>query len=86
MTSNDQDIQTDSTAWQWFVRICFVTAAGAMIFGIAVAPIDLWIRGYFLMGTLFLVGATLMLSKTIRDQFEAERAARIAARQREAGR
>ncbi len=80
MTSNYQDIQTDSAAWQWFVRICFACAAGAMIFGIAVAPIDLWIRGYFLMGTLFLVGATLMLSKTIRDQFEAERAARIAAR------
>jgi len=86
MTSNYQDIQTDSTAWQWFVRICFVTAAGAMIFGISVAPIDLWIRGYFLMGTLFLVGATLMLSKTIRDQFEAERAARMAARAREEAR
>lgn len=80
MTSNHQDIQSDSTAWQWFVRICFITAAGAMVFGIAVAPIDLWIRGYFLMGTLFLVGSTLMLSKTIRDQFEAARAARIAAR------
>lgn len=80
MNNNYQDIQSDSTAWQWFVRICFITAAGAMIFGIAVAPIDLWIRGYFLMGTLFLVGSTLMLSKTIRDQFEAERAARIAAR------
>lgn len=80
MTNNYQDIQSDSTAWQWFVRICFVSAAGAMIYGIAAAPIDVWIRGYFLMGTLFLVGSTLMLSKTIRDQFEAERAARIAAR------
>ena len=67
--------RVDSAAWQWFVKVCFLCAAGAMIFGISVAPIDLWIRGYFLMGTLFLVGSTLMLSKTLRDQFEADRAA-----------
>lgn len=83
MSYSSQDVQTDSTAWQWFVRLCFLTAAGAMIFGIAVAPIDLWVRGYFLMGTLFLIGATLMLSKTVRDQFEAERAARREARQQD---
>lgn len=86
MSYSTQDVQTDSTAWQWFVRICFITAAGAMIFGIAVAPIDLWVRGYFLMGTLFLVGATLMLSKTVRDQFEAERAARREQRSRDEAR
>lgn len=68
--------QADSAAWQWFVKLCFATAVGAMLFGIAVAPIDLWVRGYLLMGTLFLVSATLMLSKTIRDQFEAEKASR----------
>lgn len=80
---NPHNVRADSPAWQWFVKACFVCAAGAMVFGISVAPVDLWVRGYFLMGTLFLTGATLMLSKTIRDQFEAERAAQAQARSRE---
>ena len=73
-------VRADSPAWQWAVKLCFVAALTAMFFGIAVAPVDVWVRGYFAMGTLFLVGATLMLSKTVRDQFEAERRALLAAR------
>ncbi len=79
-TEYSPNVRADSPAWQWAVKLCFVSALGAMFFGISLAPVDVWVRGYFAMGTLFLVGATLMLSKTVRDQFEAERQALQAAR------
>jgi hypothetical protein len=42
-----------------------------MVFGVAVMPVEIWMRGYMILGTLFLVGSTFTLSKTLRDEFEA---------------
>ena len=64
----------DSPAWRFFVKLTFAIASAALIFGVCVAPINMWIRGYLLMGVLFLVGSSFMLAKALRDEFETQRA------------
>jgi len=60
----------DSPGWIFFVKISFVCALGGMLFGLTVMPVEIWMRGYMILGTLFLTGATFTLAKTLRDQFE----------------
>ena len=60
----------DSPSWMFFVKTSFACALSGMVFGVAVMPVELWMRGYMILGTLFLTGATFTLSKTLRDQFE----------------
>ncbi len=69
----DYGIQRDSAAWLFFVKITFIIALAAMGLGIAFMPCDLWIKGYLGMGTLFIVGASITLSKTLRDEHEAKK-------------
>ena len=40
--------------------------------GIAYLPLGLWERGYLAMAALFLVHASVSLTKTLRDRHEAE--------------
>lgn len=60
----------DSPGWIFFVKASFACAMLGMVGGVAMMPVDLWIRGYVIMGSLFLVGSSFTLSKTLRDQFE----------------
>ena len=62
---DEHSIQRDSTAWRWFVKICFMIATGAVGVGIYYLPADYWVKGYMGMGALFLTGSTIMLTKTI---------------------
>ena len=66
-------IRQDSPAWIAYVKLSFVVALGAMITGIIVLPISLAAQGYLLMGTVFLSGSAISLSKTLRDQHESRR-------------
>jgi len=66
-------LQQDSASWIFFVKLCFVTSAGALGLGIFLLPVDFWMKGYLLMGALFTVGSTITLSKTLRDQHEAQK-------------
>ena len=68
---NPQTGQNDTGAWIFFAWASFIIATGTMFFGIYHAPIDLWIKGFFAMGTLFIIGSTFTLGKTIRDNAEA---------------
>lgn len=61
----------DSSSWIFFVKCSFMCALGGMLFGVAVMPVEIWMRGYMILGTLFLTGSTFTLAKTLRDQFEA---------------
>jgi hypothetical protein len=70
---NTESIRLDSPGWVFFVKCSFACAIGGMIFGIAVMPVEIWMRGYMILGTLFLVGSTFTLSKTMRDEFEASK-------------
>ncbi|MFC4252327.1 MAG: YiaA/YiaB family inner membrane protein [Sinimarinibacterium flocculans] len=62
----------DSPAWVFFVKVSFACALGGMLFGVVMmGDVPIWMRGYLVLGTLFLTGATFTLAKTLRDQFEA---------------
>lgn len=68
-----ESIRLDSPSWVFFVKVSFACALGGMIFGVTVMPVEIWMRGYMILGTLFLVGSTFTLSKTLRDEFEASK-------------
>ncbi len=69
----EEHIQRDSASWVFFVKVSFVAAMAALLAGIFFVPVDWWIKGYLVMGTLFLTGSTITMTKTIRDQSEAEK-------------
>lgn len=62
-----------SPAWIAQTWISFAVSVGACALGIWVLPVDPWIRGYLAMGLLFVLGSTLNLAKTARDQHEAHK-------------
>ena len=64
--------KTDSVAWKAQVWIAFVLSFFLTVGGMLVLPIDMWMRGYILMGFFFTVVATLSLSKTLRDSHESQ--------------
>ena len=47
--------------------------ASALVAGIIFMPVDIWIKGYLSMGTLFTIGSTFSLAITMRDQHEAQK-------------
>lgn len=69
----EHGIQRDSAAWRGFVKVSFLLAAGAVGLGIYFLPADYWAKGYMGMGALFLTGTSIMLTKTIRDEHEAQK-------------
>jgi len=69
-----ESIRLDSPGWVFFVKVSFACAIGGMVFGIVMMEqVEIWLRGYLVLGTLFLVGSTFTLSKTLRDEFEASK-------------
>ena len=66
-------LKLDSPSWIFFVKASFCCALVGMIAGVVMMPVDLWMRGYVVMGTLFLVGSSFTLAKTMRDQFESNK-------------
>ncbi|HUP92963.1 MAG TPA: YiaA/YiaB family inner membrane protein [Solimonas sp.] len=70
-SSQHDSMRFDSPGWIFFVKTSFAAALGGMLFGLVVMPVEVWMRGYMVLGTLFLTGATFTLAKTLRDQFEA---------------
>lgn len=66
-------IVRDSPAWNLYVWIAFLVSAFLMLLGIWYMPVDLWIKGYLVMGYFFSVGSTFSLAKTIRDNFESRK-------------
>lgn len=73
MDPNNVNIQQDSPAWVAYVKVAFLLSLGAMAAGIFFMPGELWVKGYFGMGTLFLVASTVAMSKTLRDEHESRR-------------
>lgn len=74
MESSYETTRLDSPSWIFFVKVSFACALGGMLFGVVMmGEVPIWMRGYLILGTLFLTGATFTLSKTLRDQFEASK-------------
>ena len=66
-------IESHTAAWNVQVWLSFLIALFFTTGGIVFLPVDVWIKGYLLMGTMFTVGSTFSLSKTVRDNHEAEK-------------
>ncbi len=60
-------------AWVVFTYISFFASLGIMVLGIALLPIDLWMRAFLFMGMLMLVQSCITMTKTQRDLHESSR-------------
>ena len=63
----------NSEGWMFFVKACFVASIAAMSTAIVFLPANIWVKGYLGMGTLLVVASSFMLSKSVRDDFEAKK-------------
>ncbi|NJN48691.1 MAG: hypothetical protein HC805_01395 [Alkalinema sp. RL_2_19] len=59
----------------WIIQswASLIISLSAMTIGIIYLPVNSWIKGYLGMGLAFTVGSTVSISKTVRDQHEADR-------------
>ncbi|KQP42717.1 hypothetical protein ASF49_02455 [Methylobacterium sp. Leaf104] len=62
-----------SGAWVAFTYASFLGSAVMVAAGILFMPMDIWIKGYFAMGTIMLVQSCITATKTIRDVHEGRR-------------
>jgi hypothetical protein len=62
-----------SPAWVFFSWAAFAVSVIAMGLAVAYMPMEGWLRGYLGIASLLLVQASFTLSKTLRDQYQAER-------------
>jgi hypothetical protein len=60
----------DSEAWRLYAYVSFALALGMMLLGVWLVPVDMSMKAYFTMGTLFLCGSCFTLAKTLRDNHE----------------
>jgi len=67
------DISGNSPQWNFFVKAAFALSIAATTIGIFLIPGDLVVKGYFAISSLFMVFATITMSKTLRDQHESQR-------------
>ncbi len=66
-------IHKNTAAFRFQVWASFALSFGLMLIGIYHLPVDIWIKGYLTMGTIFMVGSCFTLAKTIRDDYENEK-------------
>jgi len=62
-----------SSAFVTFSYISFGLSVVMVAGGVIVMPIDHWMKGFLAMGTVMLVQSCIILTKTIRDNVEAEK-------------
>ncbi len=71
---SDATVLNQNTAgWMFFVKACFAASVFAMATAIVFLPGPVWVKGYMGMGTLLTIASSFMLSKSIRDDFEAKK-------------
>lgn len=70
---NEYDISGHTGQWGFFVKAAFAIAIGSTLLGIYMIPGELVVKGYFMISSFFLVFSTITLSKTVRDDHEAQR-------------
>ena len=59
-------VSDNSRQWDFFVKASFAVAIISTLLGIYMLPGPLVIKGYFLIGALFMVFSTITVSKTVR--------------------
>lgn len=63
----------NSQGWVFFVKAAFALSLISMSMAVIFLPVTVWIKGYLAMGSLMMVTTSIMLSKTMRDEFEARK-------------
>ena len=66
---NPQANQHTST-WVTFTYATFIGSVLMVGAGVALMPLDIWIKGYFAMGIVMLIQSCITMTKTIRDVHE----------------
>lgn len=72
----NESFQKHSPARVGFSYFSFGAAALMLALGLYLMPLDLWGKGYLVMGILMLVQTTVNVTKTVRDNAEADRLVR----------
>jgi hypothetical protein len=67
---NQNQNQTHAPAWVFFTYVSFAGSLAMLILGVAMLPIDLWMRAFLFMGLLMLVQSCITMTKTQRDLHE----------------
>ncbi len=62
-----------TAAWNIQVWVAWVVSTTATLFGTWWLPVDWWMKGYLLLGLLFMLASTFTLAKTVRDNHEVQR-------------
>lgn len=62
-----------TAGWVTFSYASFAISCGMMALGIWALPADLWVKGYLMMASVFMLGSCFTLAKTVRDEHEAKR-------------
>lgn len=65
--------QSHSGAWIAFNYANVAVALGMTVGGVFFLPLDVWIKGYMLMGIAMLLSSAISVTKTIRDVQESSR-------------
>jgi hypothetical protein len=63
-----------SSAWVNFITCSFVLSVFMVGGGIFFMDMDVWKKGYLAMGAIMLIQTSISLSKTLRDNQDADRA------------
>ncbi|MEW6644025.1 MAG: YiaA/YiaB family inner membrane protein [Pseudomonadota bacterium] len=69
----NQTVQPHSSAWVTFTYVSFAASLLMVVCGIYFLPLDLWVKGYMLMGVAMLVQSCVTMTKTVRDVHESSR-------------
>ena len=71
MTPARSDVH--APAWVVFTYVAFCASLGMLVLGIAILPIDFWMRAFLFIGVLMLVQSCMTMTKTQRDLHENSR-------------
>lgn len=67
------DSQASSKGWILFVKLSFALSLIAMAAVIILMDSNLMLKGYLALNAVFIVSSTIMMSKTLRDDFESQK-------------
>jgi hypothetical protein len=66
----DKNPQPHSTAWVAFTYAAFAGSVAMLGIGIVILPLEIWAKGYLIMGVVALIQSCITVTKTMRDMHE----------------
>jgi hypothetical protein len=69
----DKNAHPHSAGWVVFTYAAFAGSVAMLGFGIVLLPLELWAKGYLIMGVVSLIQSCITVTKTMRDMHESAR-------------